>query len=87
MIRPGVLTALGVPFEIIDPAANGGRGCIALSAAEKNYARESSVGVADALPGAQYLYLLHCSAWTPSSRMRLGKSRWNSRMGNGKTFP
>lgn len=87
MIRPGVLTALGVPFEIIDPAANGGRGCIALSAAEKNYARESSVSVADALPGAQYLYLLHCSAWTPSSRMRLGEIEVEFTDGKRKNIP
>ena len=73
MIQPGTLSALGVSFEIIDPASNGGRGCLALSAGEKQYPRESTVAVENPLPGSQYLYLLHCTAWTPSSRTRIGE--------------
>lgn len=48
----------GIPFEVIDPAANGRRACIGLAAAD-GYKMEASVPVGST---AASLYFLHCTA-------------------------
>jgi hypothetical protein len=61
-VVPGAQTFLGLPFDLIDPAANGGKAVLTLKS------RKFNAGVVSAeLPvgaTAASIYFLHASAWT-----------------------
>ena len=40
MMKPGKLAALGVEFDIADPARNGGRSCLVLSSTRRSFRRK-----------------------------------------------
>lgn len=60
----------GIPFEIINPEANGGRACLVLS----RFRRFPGAGTVKfpAPETARYLYLLHASAWVPAAGKAVG---------------
>ena len=67
MIKPGKLTAAGVPFEILDETSSGGKTCIVLGGPKREYLPlKASVPVAG-LKGRS-LYLLHAAAWCPPAK-------------------
>lgn len=69
MMKPGRLTVLGAPFDIADPAEDGGKACLVLSAGDGRFPASADVPV----NGGGVLYLLHASAWTPQPRLPVGK--------------
>ena len=85
-LKPGKLTFAGVEFELIDPAANGGRSCLVLSCAQKKFLPAATVRPAESAPLPR-LYLLHASAWTPPAGEMIGTLRVRYREGGGETFP
>ncbi|MDD3155662.1 MAG: hypothetical protein PHS41_12425, partial [Victivallaceae bacterium] len=65
----------GVPFPVIDPAVNGGKGCVAFrSPTLPNLPlRRQLVFRASELPRGKYLYLLHAVAWPPKTGEIVGE--------------
>jgi hypothetical protein len=63
MMKPGRQTLGAVDFTIVDPAANGGRSCLAFAGPEREYFLKTADVAAG---GAVFtsLYLLHALAWT-----------------------
>ena len=61
-LKPGTLNAAPARFEILDPAKNGGKACIALGGGGREYFPREAV-----VPGAgkrfRTLFLLHALAW------------------------
>ena len=72
MLKPGKLSVLGIDFDIVDPARNGGRSCLMLSAGRKKFPAEKSVAPGGAGEGLRYLYLLHASARTQKPQSPVG---------------
>ena len=73
MMKPGKLAALGVEFDIADPARNDGRSCLVLSSGQKKFPAEKTVNCAKTAGELRYLYLLHASAngalaWTGENK-------------------
>lgn len=82
-MRPGVINASGVAFEVIDPAANGGRSALVLGRASQQVASDAGEAAREATdvvrtdssamvavsggPEYQYLYLLHAAANAPKT--------------------
>jgi len=86
MIAPGKHTALGVDFNIVDPAKNDGKSCLVLSTGQKKFPSVQTVTPAVNEP-FQYLYLLHASAWTPASGKTVGTVVAEFADGSTKEFP
>ena len=63
----GTQTMGGIPFDIIDPAANQGRSCLAMRGTHRPYFLEKA---RIAFPGVagKYLYLLNAMAWLPGGK-------------------
>ena len=61
-LKPGILNASPARFEVIDPAGNGGKSCIALGGGGRDYFPRQAI-----VPGAgkrfRTLFLLHALAW------------------------
>lgn len=67
-LPPGSLQKNGLGFEVLDATKNEGRACVVLAGPAREYfPRSVLVPVADSTPVARRLYLLHATAWTPSS--------------------
>jgi hypothetical protein len=58
--KPGKLDAFGVPFEILDPAAHGGRSVIALRKADKDFVESATVTVGQT---CDWIYILNTGIW------------------------
>ncbi len=71
MIKPGTMRLSGAPFAILDPAKNGGKGCIVLSGSKATMQKAASVKFQDP-QSMQRLCLLHASAWTPPGGEKVG---------------
>lgn len=69
VLKPGALTLSGVPFNILDNRAAGGKTCIVLGGPQRPYLPGKAVVPVPALRGA-YLYLLHAAAWCPPAQER-----------------
>jgi alkaline phosphatase len=63
-LSAGKLFASGVPFEILDETATGGKSCIVLGGEKRPYL-PSSAKVAVEEKQGDFLYLLHGAAWCP----------------------
>lgn len=87
MMKPGKFAALGVDFDIVDPARNGGRSCLVLSSGQKKFPAEKSVQPGNLAGGLRYLYLLHASAWTPAAGNPVGTICAEYAGGVKKDFP
>lgn len=67
----------GVTFDILDPAAHGGKSCLVLAAPELKRKRlgtfpgEAALPVA--LPPQRHLYLLHALGWAPDDPVPTGR--------------
>lgn len=78
-LPPGPLVAAEVPFEIIAPASNSGRGAVVLGKHDQNYLPKraevalASSGRANNISGLRSLYLLHAAAWIPDSARPIGQ--------------
>ena len=71
----GPQTLGGIPFDIIDPATNRGRSCLAMRGTHRPYFLEKA---RVAFPGVEgkYLYLLNAMAWLPGGKkIRCGAVR------------
>jgi alkaline phosphatase len=67
LIKPGKLTAAGVPFDVLDEAASGGKSCIVLGGPSRPYLpAKATLPVAGAQ--GKNLYLLHAAAWCPPAK-------------------
>ena len=74
-IPPGEREFGGIGFRILDPAKNGGKSCIVLSALPSRRFPESRP-IEFARPEThEYLYLLHGAAWTPPFQKEVGRIR------------
>lgn len=76
----------GIRFELTDPAANGGRGCIALRGGDRKYF-PLSVSLEQEKAGRCFLYLLHALAWVPSRGTRIGTVNVEYEDGREEMFP
>ena len=63
MLKSGKQMMDRTPFDIIDPAANGGRGCIVLAGSAKPMFPESAACKISGNVSGSCLYLLHAVAW------------------------
>lgn len=70
-MKPGTVRAGALPFEVLDPAENGGRAALVLAGKQRGFATPA---VALELPEnrAGAVNLLHASAWTPKNGTTLG---------------
>ncbi len=72
MLKPGRKSLGGIDFDLIDPAANGGKSCLMLAGPNRDYfPKNAEVEVAGKARG-NYLYLLHALAWA-SDKKEIGK--------------
>lgn len=63
MFPTGMQRFCGVPFQIVDPERNGGKGCVALRGPSRPYFPETvTVELPEPVAG-KYLYLLNAVAW------------------------
>ena len=61
-LQPGSYTFAGIPFQVVNPAENGGNSCIGMKGRERpDFLNEATV----AIPGyrGRFLYLLNALAW------------------------
>ena len=72
ILKSGKYSVLGIDFDIVDPALNGGKSCLVLSAGQEKFPAEKSIALNGAEKGFRYLYLLHASARTPKAQMPVG---------------
>lgn len=61
-VATGEQTAVGIPFDIIDPATNNGLGCIRLKGSARNYFPAEVTGI-KVNQKLGKLYFLHTAAW------------------------
>ena len=87
MIKAGKFTALGVNFDIINPAENGGKSCIVLSTSQKKFPAKAEIDLTSIKEPFQYLYLLHASAWTPATKRLIGEIIVEYPNGGTRKFP
>lgn len=71
---PGRREFAGIPFDIVDPAANGGKSCLAMRGAARPYFRSSATVDVPNVSG-RYFYLLNSLAWAPAKGTPGGKVR------------
>ncbi len=72
MMKPGMQKMSGIPFRIVDPAANHGKSCIAMRGkARPGFRKSARVSV----PGfaGRTLFLLNGLGWAPSREKPVGK--------------
>lgn len=67
MLSPGIRDLKGTQFQILDPAANGGKSCIVLAGRNRPYFARSAAAPQPHPVCGNFLYLLHAVAWPPSS--------------------
>lgn len=84
-MKPGRLTFSGVDFDVIDPAANGGRSCLVLSQSQKKFFPSAVVRIPEK-NDFPYLYLLHATAWTPPAGKVFGTLHVRYRDGRNGRF-
>ena len=87
MFPPGTLSALGVAFDIIDPEKNKGKSCLVLSGGRSRLPTMAEIPVAGIKNAPWYLYVLHSTAWTPSSRKKAGEIVVEFTDGSTQTLP
>ncbi len=66
-LKAGNQTAAGVPFEVADGAAAGGKSCIVLGGPTRSYLPSKATVPVPSLRG-EFLYLLHAAAWCPPAK-------------------
>ncbi len=69
----GKLVYRGIPFNIIDPAANGGNSCIVLKSRQMPMMPVRTEIRFDRPARGKYLYLLHALAWASKSGAEIGE--------------
>ncbi len=70
VLSPGKLLASGVPFEIPDESATGGKSCIVLGGPKRTYLPSSAQVTVEAEKTGEFLYLLHGAAWCPAAQAK-----------------
>ncbi len=75
MMPSGRKTLGGIPFDILDPAVNDGKGCLVLAGPDRSYFPKSAT-IELARPQAfRTLCLLHAIAWSPAAGTQTGNVR------------
>lgn len=70
-MKPGTVRAGALPFEVLDPAENGGRAALVLAGKQRGFAiPAATLPLPENRAGA--VNLLHASAWTPANGTTLG---------------
>lgn len=69
---PGRREFAGIPFDIVDPAKNGGKSCLAMKGGARPYFA-ANAGIRVPKVSGQYLYLLNGLAWAPEKGTPCGK--------------
>ena len=67
VLKAGRLTAAGIPFDVLDESAQGGKACIVLGGPTRAYLPSKATIPVPELRG-QCLYLLHAAAWCPPAQ-------------------
>ena len=70
-IVPGPFTAAGVTFDLIDPAANGGRSAMIFAGPDRDYFLKQ-VEIPAVNRAGEKLYLLHALSWAPEDVRPVG---------------
>ncbi len=70
MTLSGTHDFAGIPFEILDPAKNDGKSCIAVSGIRR-FPPHGQLTFPEPVK-ARYLYLLHAAAWVPQTGEKIG---------------
>lgn len=70
MTRYGTCDFAGIPFEILDPAKNNGKSCVAVSGIRR-FPPHGELNLPQPVK-ARYLYLLHAAAWVPQTGEKTG---------------
>lgn len=86
-IPPGDREFGGIGFDILDPAKNGGKSCIVLSALPARRFPESRPIELARPETHEYLYLLHGAAWTPPFQKEVGRIRVEYEGAEESVFP
>lgn len=83
-MTPGMQNMGGVPFDIIDPASNRGRSCLAMRGTHRPGFLEKAKVTVSGVAG-KYLYLLNAMAWLPGGKkIRCGAVRIGYEDGTGQ---
>ena len=69
---PGCREFAGIPFDIVDPAKNGGKSCLAMKGGARPYFA-ANAGISVPEISGLYLYLLNGLAWAPEKGTPCGK--------------
>lgn len=80
-LAPGPITVGGLGFTVGDPAANGGKGVVAISAGRSGFAGRAQIAVGRA---CDRLDLLHCAAWASAGKA-VGTVEWRYADGSSAT--
>lgn len=76
-----------VPFNILDPAKNGGKAVLAFFNAHLNSAIDLKTATVDAGGAkASYLYVLHTSCWAPKEKIPIGRIEASFKDGSSAKF-
>jgi len=75
MIPSGRQTLGGIPFDVIDPAANGGKSCLVLAGPDRGYFPQSATVEPGLAAPFRTLCLLHAIAWSPAAGSQTGNVR------------
>lgn len=70
--KPGKQVLGGVEFNVVDPAANGGKSCLVFAGPERDYFLKTAAIPAGGQKFAN-LYLLHALAWPPRDEVPVGR--------------
>jgi len=85
MFKPGRQKLGGLLFDVLDPASNGGKSCIVLGGAERDYLMKSAEIPFDG--SAKFIYLLHALAWPAKSGTEIGSISVTRKDGSVKSIP
>ena len=85
-MTPGTREFAGIPFDVVDPAKNSEKSCLALAGAARPwFAKEAAAAVAPGVSG-EALYLLNALAWAPAPNTVSGTVRVAYADGSSQTF-
>ena len=89
-LKPGTIEWSGIPFRVLDPAKNGGRGCLLLKGEARPAFPSSPATPIPVGVSASKIYLLHAAAWGKESRetpcMIYDLKYWDGRVAHLSVF-
>lgn len=71
-LKPGAYKSIGIQFNILDPAANGGKSCLVFAGPSRHYLLKTATFELPDQPTWANIFLLHAAAWVPSKQSVVG---------------